>query len=112
MIGVAAATAIALINLSQNFEAWKFLVVNGLFFAQPVLFFALRYPLALKLAALAALAYVTYIVFPALLANLGLGPALSPIHAKGLWPNYWIFCALTGILNICIVPARLTGILK
>lgn len=111
LLGAFAAMAVAVIILSAGSDGWNFLLVNGLLAVQPVFFFALRIPWVLKTVAAIALAYVIYVVSPGLLAIVHLGPPLAPVRAKGIWPLYWIYCALSAICNLLILLTR-AGALK
>jgi hypothetical protein len=102
LLGVSLALALALTALAGPYREstqgpeLKLLVVNGLLFIQPLLFFLMRLPSAIKIFGLIVLVYVAWELRLDIMAHLGFGST----HGKGNGPLYWLTCAITGVFNV------------
>jgi hypothetical protein len=88
---------------------WKILLINGLLFAQPILFFVITIPRAIKIIGALLFCVTLYDIYPAALSKIGYGAAMSGPAAKGSWFFYWIFCMVCGLVNAVFLGASLLG---
>jgi hypothetical protein len=88
---------------------WKLLLVNGLLFAQPVVFFVITIPRAIKIIGSLILCVTLYMVYPDVLSAIGNGERMSGHAMKGSWVFYWIFLAVCGLVNAIFLGTSLLG---
>jgi hypothetical protein len=88
---------------------WKIMLINGLLFAQPVMFFAITLPRALRFVGAMLLWLTLYSIYTAVLSKFGIGSPISGPEAKGNWFFYWMLCMGCGLVNIVFLVASLFG---
>jgi hypothetical protein len=104
------ALIVGFIALTPLITEWQLVLVNGLFFAQPILFFVMTaVPRALKIVGALALCFTLYAIYTAVLSKIGIGPPMSGPEAKGSWFFYWMFCLPCGLVNTVFLGALLFG---